>query len=163
MMTDPLQQLLRNADVEAPRSSNDVATSVRQRYAKQRRNYRIASAAACLFAVASIAIALSLRREHPQVVAVAPPSVASIDDRIHEMTVAKLTTPKRRMYRSATPQADLQLQRDTAALILVYDAEQHAKQNRSADAVALYRRAIDLFPQTHWAQVARERLKEMQT
>src|SRR2546423_1978857 len=162
-MTDRLQQLLRDADVEAPRASDDVARLVRHRHATQRRNHRIAAAAACLFAMASIAIALSMRRERPHVIATAPPrQVASLDDRIHEMTVAKLELSRRRAKQPAKPPADLQLQRDTAALILVYDAEQHARQNRSADAVALYRRAIDLFPQSHWAQVARERLKEMQ-
>src|SRR2546429_5848263 len=123
-MTDRLQQLLRDADVEAPRASDDTARLVRHRHAIQRRNHRIA-AAACLFAMASIAIALSLRRERPHVIATAPPpQVASLDDRIHEMTVAKLELSRRRAKQPAKPPADLQLQRDTAALILVYDAEQ---------------------------------------
>src|SRR5438477_3143872 len=109
-MTDPLQQLLRDADVEAPSAQNDIAQLVRQRHAKQRRNYRIASAVACLFAMASIAIALSLRRERPHVIATAPPrQVASLDDRIHEMTVAKLELSRRRAKQAAKPQADLQL------------------------------------------------------
>ena len=32
-----------------------------------------------------------------------------------------------------------------------------------AAARARYQRAIELFPHTHWAQVARQRLKEIQT
>ena len=30
-------------------------------------------------------------------------------------------------------------------------------------AIAAYKRAIELFPQTHWADVARQRLRELQT
>jgi len=58
---------------------------------------------------------------------------------------------------------DVQLQRDRAALILVYDADRSFRENRPADAIAAYRRTIELFPQTHWAEIARQRLREMQT
>jgi hypothetical protein len=164
-MTDPLEQPLRDADRNVPRAPCDTAVAVRRRYAKQRRNLRIAGA--CLFAVAAIAISISIPKKRP-IAQVAPSIVAvqpSLDDRIHELTVAKLeSNSARRSVASLAPRAaDLQLQRDTAALILIYDAEQRTKQNRPRDAIALYQRAIELFPQTHWAQVARERLKEMQT
>ena len=45
---------------------------------------------------------------------------------------------------------------------MVYDADRQVKENHSTDAIALYRRAIELFPQSHWADVARQRLKEIQ-
>jgi hypothetical protein len=48
-------------------------------------------------------------------------------------------------------------------LLIVYEADQNAQSNRTTLAAAGYRRAIELFPQTHWADVARQRLKELQT
>ena len=166
-MTDRLTQLLRDADRNPPQNHRDIAGAARVRLAHRRRNLRVASTVACVFAFAIVAMVIGTKKnEH--VAEVAPPVVAtgaSLDDRIHELTVAKLESNfARRAVASATPRAaDLQLQRDTAALVLIYDAEQRTKQNRTRDAIALYQRAIELFPQTHWAQVARERLKEMQT
>jgi len=46
---------------------------------------------------------------------------------------------------------------------MVYDADRSVRENRPADAIVVYRRAIELFPQTHWAEIARQRLREMQT
>ena len=88
-----------------------------------------------------------------------------MDADLHEQTAARLlrSRPARRA-KSPTHAAstDVQSQRDRAALILVYEADRSARENRPADAVASYRRAIELFPQTHWAEVARQRLRLMQ-
>jgi len=164
-MTDRLEQLLRGADRNPPRATRDIAGAIRRRRVKQRHTVRIASVVTCVFAVASIAVAL-MKPKNPPVADVAVPIVAvqaSLEDRIHELTIAKLESNATRRRNAAKPQADVMRERDRAALILVYDAQQLAKENRSSDAVALYRRAIELFPQTHWAQVARERLKDMPT
>jgi hypothetical protein len=58
----------------------------------------------------------------------------------------------------------LQRQRDEAALSLIYQAETLAPvpAQRPA-AVALYQKAIDLFPQTHWASLAKQRIEALQS
>ena len=53
--------------------------------------------------------------------------------------------------------------RDRAALILVYEADRARDANHSDRALAAYERTIKLFPTTYWADVARQRLKEMST
>ena len=86
---------------------------------------------------------------------------------LHELTARKLLAADaagaRRDADPAPAQPDAQLLRDRAALVLVYDADRDVRENRPAAARARYRRAIELFPHTHWAQVARRRLKEIQT
>ena len=82
-----------------------------------------------------------------------------------------MSRPRPRCWRSkpivvarpSAPVMDMRMERDRAALMLVYDADQHAKDNHPAEAIAAYRRAVELFPNTHWADVARQRLKDMQT
>jgi hypothetical protein len=91
-----------------------------------------------------------------------------IDDQLHELTANRLLAT-RKVAESEPPiepdavLLDLRQQRDRAALILVYEADEHARQRQPDQAVARYRRAIELFPQTHWAAVARQRLKEIST
>jgi hypothetical protein len=90
-----------------------------------------------------------------------------LQSELHEQTAARLSrsTAARATHRvtSTTAVADVQMQRDRAALILVYEDERSARENRPRDAIASYRRAIELFPQSPWAKVARERLKELPT
>jgi hypothetical protein len=54
-------------------------------------------------------------------------------------------------------------QRDRAALTLIYEADQAARDKQTSRALAAYRRTIELFPTTYGAAVARQRLKEMST
>jgi hypothetical protein len=74
---------------------------------------------------------------------------AAIAQRLMEIeTPAPSSTTKLELAR------DLQLQRDEAALSLIYQAELAPP----PDAVALYRKTIDLFPDTHWAALAKQRI-----
>lgn len=86
---------------------------------------------------------------------------------VNELTADLLAnaTPRVRPHALivTNPEPDYQFQRDRAALILVYEANRHVQENRPAAALASYRRAIELFPQTHWAGVARQRVKQMQS
>jgi hypothetical protein len=84
------------------------------------------------------------------------------------LTAEKLLASSRRSSSALasfmpSPAADVQFARDRAALMLVYDADRHVKANRPAAALAAYRRAAELFPNTHWGEIALRRLKEMQT
>jgi hypothetical protein len=87
---------------------------------------------------------------------------------LHELTAEKLLASsafaRRRASTPTIPTAsEVQMLRDRAALVLVYEADRDVKENRPAAALARYRRAVQLFPHTHWARVAQQRLKEMPT
>ena len=61
------------------------------------------------------------------------------------------------------PLAEVQRQVERAAFIMVFQADRMYRQLRlPASAVDSYRRVIALFPDTHWAQVARQRLSEIE-
>ena len=69
--------------------------------------------------------------------------------------------PYRRHVAVADPAEQIQQQMDKAALVMVYQADRLSRQlNLRAPAMAIYRRTIELFPETHWAGVARQRLHE---
>jgi TolA-binding protein len=60
------------------------------------------------------------------------------------------------------PLEEIQKQVDKTAFILVYQAERlYRELNRTDSAVETYKRVIELFPKNRWAQVARERLSEI--
>jgi len=171
-MTDALKQLLQRADTPPAPARRDLASRVRKRHARGRAVQ--SSAVALLIALFAI-MSMTIRR-HPQQVATvssspaspAPPSVRlapTLDERIHELTAERLLASRRpsSTRRPVDSTLELQHQRDRAALFIVYEGERCFKANRPADAIASYRRAIELFPQTHWADVARRRLSEMQT
>ena len=186
MNDDPLRQLLKDADVTAVGSTDPraLAASVRERHRGQQRTIRTAgTAAVVLIALAGVTASLVRHPAKQQQIAIAPspvpPSSSSVapqhlaaldlDARLHELTAQKLTEMHGRptskpVAGSGLPSAaEIQLQRDRAALLIVYEADQNAQSNRTTLAAAGYRRAIELFPQTHWADVARQRLKELQT
>jgi hypothetical protein len=181
-MNDPLLQLLHQADASfsPPRAAPDITAIVRRRL--RRRRVQSASIAA-VSAAAVVLIGISLVRSGaappPRVVKSgssrgAPVSLDSalaalnVDVRLHELTAERLLQ-LRASARAAQPavadtlQLDLRQQRDRAALILVYEGDEQARQRQPAQAIARYRRTIALFPNTHWAAVARQRLKEIST
>lgn len=62
----------------------------------------------------------------------------------------------------ADPLREVRDQMDRAALIMVYQADRMYRElNLRESAMASYEQTIRLFPQTHWAQVARDRLAEL--
>jgi tetratricopeptide (TPR) repeat protein len=60
------------------------------------------------------------------------------------------------------PLDEIQKQVDKTAFILVYQADRlYRELNRTDSAIEAYNRVIELFPKNRWAQVARERLSEI--
>jgi TolA-binding protein len=60
------------------------------------------------------------------------------------------------------PLEEIQKQVDKTAFILVYQADRlYRELNRTDSAVETYNRVIELFPKNRWAQVARQRLSEI--
>ncbi len=61
------------------------------------------------------------------------------------------------------PLEEIQKQVDKTAFILVYQADRlYRELNRADSAVETYNRVIELFPKNRWAQVARQRLSEIE-
>jgi tetratricopeptide (TPR) repeat protein len=60
------------------------------------------------------------------------------------------------------PLDEIEKQVEKTAFILVYQADRlYYELNRTDSAVETYKRVIELFPKNRWAQVARERLSEI--
>lgn len=176
MTNDPLKHLLQHADSAPPLAGGSNIVSYVKRRAK--RNERITSAATVAVLLIGFGLAASYvltpRMAHNRPVVLKPdPAVAKaeierlnaeanrhaqIADRLMQLEVASAPSD------AADVQRDLQRQRDEAALSLIYQAETLAPvpAQRPA-AVALYQKAIDLFPQTHWASVAKQRIEALQS
>jgi tetratricopeptide (TPR) repeat protein len=61
------------------------------------------------------------------------------------------------------PLEEVRRQVDKTAFILVYQADRLYKElNQTESAVESYNRVIELFPENRWAQVARQRLEEIE-
>ena len=61
------------------------------------------------------------------------------------------------------PKVEIERQVDKTAFILVYQADRLYKElNRTESAVEAYKEVIQLFPKNRWADVARERLSQIE-
>jgi hypothetical protein len=79
-----------------------------------------------------------------------------------------LAVERRVASRHPTPRGDtlarLRAEQDRAALILIYQADRYSRELKlAAPAVDGYRRVIELFPESQWASVARQRLREIES
>ena len=181
MPKQSLRQLLREADAK-PRASDPVqlATNVRHRHVHQRR-VRMGTGIAVVVAVTIVSLALILPPQEQQYVALKPGTPETIDPktelarlkidaRVSELTAAALTLKGRarrataRVEAQEDPLAQVRFQRDRAAMTMVYEAQRSSRVPALSDrAVAQYRKVIELFPGSSWAEVARDRLREMQS
>jgi hypothetical protein len=172
-MKDPLFHLLRDADASAPvpRMPAGFADAVRQRRAHQQHRTRMLASGGVV-AMLALGFLFQSKRGPMQVSPppqTPPPMVAiseiDLDAKMHELTAQRLLAAESsRRPRPVVAAIDIiQEQRDRAALVLVYEGDGYARGKRAADAVASYRRAIDLFPGSAWADVARQRIKELNT
>jgi hypothetical protein len=167
---DRLEHLLKRADAPPPVArQSDLAERVRRR---AHRNDRIRSTTIAAVLLAGVALsAFMLIRPRTNAPEALKPDRAALKaelDRLNEEATRHATVADRLMQiELVSPPVDptevarnLQRQRDEAALSLIYQAETLAPipAQRPA-AVALYQKTIDLFPQTHWASLAKERLQ----
>jgi hypothetical protein len=77
---------------------------------------------------------------------------ATIDRMLERHRLSSLRTRSEKLHRRPQPSDSLQRHRDAAARLLLHDADR----TRAPDQ---YRRLIDLFPETPWASLARQRLE----
>jgi hypothetical protein len=172
---DVLAQLLKSADGSAPTPTlaSDLPTRVRRRH-RHRRAQTIAVTATTTLLLAIGLTALLPRPGTPGRGqgrgASDATRLAALDREIalHEQTATLLlASPVPKPSVAPAPDdsvlSEIRRQRDRAALILVYEADRAAADKQPDRALAAYRRTIELFPTTYWANIARQRLKEMST
>jgi hypothetical protein len=171
-MSESLKQLLQQADT-APSVSDptELAHRVRRRRMTQLRRRRTMLTAAMVLLVTSVVVLWPKRNvTNVAIVESAGPSAASleIDARVHALTADALLISERARRATAhaeaqpDPIAQVHFQRDRAAMTLVYEADRFVAQPHQTDlAIAQYRKVIQLFPDSSWADVARQRLRDI--
>jgi hypothetical protein len=183
-MSDQLGQLLREADASAGRPAAPRADlgAVVRRVARRRRTVRAAAGGAVVMIVGMCGMYLMRPNENVTVVqretAPSPPSLSPEQARREiamlaaeaesRMAVVERMLEMERRRGSATrqratdPLLAVRREQDRAAYLLIYEADRLARKSEARErAVEEYRRVVALFPDTHWASVARERLVEM--
>jgi hypothetical protein len=159
MNEQALRQLLVDADAaagSAPSISHDLAGRVQKRL-RRRRYSQVAGASVLLCAVLAVAM---MMRTNPRPANVAQSSPAKMELALIRLeadsqaaTVSRMIAYQKsldravaaRKFERGEPRERLQEQREKAARLLTQDGE--------------YRRVIQLFPETRWATVARQRLQ----
>ena len=134
-------------------------------------------AAAAVIAVATALWTVRMRTEKPQ-----PPTIASLETQVEQLRaqadatlrlVQEVLAKDRQQRRLASleaelssiaePMAEIERQVDKTAFILVYQADKLYKElNQTESAVVAYKEVIQLFPTNRWADVARERLAQIE-
>jgi hypothetical protein len=75
----------------------------------------------------------------------------------------RLDALERQVRRSGDPPAEIHRLVERAALVILYQADRKYNELDLKDsAIADYRRVIQFYPKTHWAQEAQQRLKEIE-
>jgi hypothetical protein len=179
-MSADLEQLLTDADATATspvERIGNMGERVRS-IARRRRNACVfASAAASLVVALSVLFALRPQFAGPVVRDDAPPPspdaveevIAALDAEadarmaiVERLVAAEHHRALARRSRAPDPLLAVRREQDQAAYMLIYEADRIAqKRSERARATEKYRRVLALFPETHWASLARERLVEL--
>lgn len=183
MTNDPLQQLLHRADDAPPARQQpaDLCGAVR-RIAKVRTRRQRAFSVVAILLVLGLVIRFSIPQSHTTVVQLpAQPTDATLHEkpvdlatlqaefaRLDTVAEAHLAKAKQLIVSTPTNVADdsiainlsLRQQQDQAALSLVYQAENADAAKSQSAAKTLYLKTIELFPRSHWASIARERVDQ---
>ena len=134
-------------------------------------------AAAATFATALLTIHTRMERPRPQ-----PQRIASLEEQVRQLQtqtdatlrlVQEVLEKDRQQRRLAALEAELasipdpvrqvEQQVDKTAFLLIYQADRlYRELNQTDSAVAAYKEVIQLFPNNRWAQVARERLSQIE-
>jgi tetratricopeptide (TPR) repeat protein len=179
---EQIKKLLQEADVTARRPVfNPVAAGrIRQRIHRRRvmRSAGLTAAAAVVVVAATLWI-VCMQRQKPQP---EQQRIVSLEMQVRELQVQTNATlklvqevlEKDRQDRhlasleaelSSIPEPMMEIERqvDKTAFLLVYQADKLYKElNQTESAVAAYKEVIQLFPKNRWADVARERLSQIE-
>ena len=182
MSDDPLTKLLLQADRTAGRPTHiRVDVSDIHHQANRRRVIQIvgpvATAAVLMVALGIFSIIQRVPRMTPE-----QKQIASLENQVKQLQartdaamslIREVLEQERRQQRLDELEAELasipdpleemQKQVDKTAFILVYQADRlYRELNQTDSAVEAYNRVIRLFPKNQWAQVARQRLEEIE-
>ncbi len=182
MNEEQIRQLFAKADEAAgePVFRRITTANIRRRV-HRRRLIRVA-APTSLAAVVAIAAALSAIWTHMGQPLPQPQRIASLEEQVQQLQARTDATLKlvqevlerdrqdRRLAALETelasipdPVKEIDRQVDKTAFILVYQADKLYKElNQTESAVAAYKEVIQLFPTNQWANVARERLSQIE-
>jgi len=187
--TDSLAELLETTDAAfaPPLLQSDLARAVRRR-ASRRSRVRACGTVILLFASLGIAVLLHRRPASSTLVVIQPPPSRATNPRESESQLRELRATadtqhatlerwrrshdtRRRLERvhatlaAAAPSPEvIAVERERAALILLDHADRLRLELKEEEAArAAYRRTIELFPDTRWAAVARQRMEQTPT
>lgn len=176
----PIWTLLQSADDAAgPPAFGPITATTTRRRAQRRRLVR---AGVPLAAAATMLLATALWVVGTRAPAPAPQRIASLEEQVKQLQTRTDATLKlvqevleqdRRQRRLAAletelasipdPKLEIERQVDKTAFLLVYQADKlYRELNQTDSAVAAYKEVIQLFPTNRWAQVARERLSQIE-
>lgn len=183
MSEERIKALLRQADETACEPAFGPVQTARIRQRVRRRMFirlgvPAAVAAALLLTTSLIALRVRPVESHPQ----PQQQIASLEERIEQLQaqtdatlrlVQEVVERDRQQRRLAAlhaelasipdPMQEIERQVDKTAFILIYQADKlYRELNRTASAVEAYKEVIQLFPKNRWADVARERLSEIE-
>lgn len=181
MTQDRIENILKQADRKAGPPA-DVSINIPEIRKRARRTRYIAKAASVAAAVIVVAIAiLSRTTTNP-----APPQphrkIAELESRIKYLQattdaalqlIGEVLEEDRKQRRLGDlhaqlesipdPREEIRKQVDKTAFNLVYQADRlYYELNQTGSAVQAYKQVITLFPENQWADVARERLDDIQ-
>jgi tetratricopeptide (TPR) repeat protein len=183
---EQIRALLQKADQAAgpPVYRRPTAAGMRRRL---RRRWRVrvgvpVLAAAAVLVATAVGV-ICLRTPEPQAEPASEPQrIASLETQVKQLRAQTdaalklvqkvLEQDRQERHRAALaaelasipdPLAEIDKQLDKTAFILVYQADRLYKElNQTESAVAAYQEVIQLFPKNRWADVARERLREIE-
>ena len=182
MTEDKIKNLLQRADQTAGQPTHvSVNLSVVRSRANRR---RFITLAAPIAAAAMLLLALGIWHLTTRTAGTTPDpdKIASIEAQVKQLRartdaalklIQEVLDEERRQRRLdeleaqlasiPDPLEEMQKQADKTAFILVYQANRmHRELNLKDSAVRTYNRVIQLFPQNRWAEVARQRLAEIE-
>jgi tetratricopeptide (TPR) repeat protein len=180
------EEKIKNILQEADRTAGDVSpvkvniSDIRRRAGRKNMiNLVVPLSTAALLMVALSILAFMLRTTEPtqeqQKVALLEAQIKQLQARtdaafnfIHqvleeEQRQSRLDELQAQLASIPDPLEEVRQQVDKTAFILVYQADRLYKElNQTESAVENYNRVIELFPENRWAQVARQRLEEIE-
>ncbi len=180
MIEDKIKNLLCEADRTAggpvPLSAN-LPGAVRHRAGRRQTinlAARIAAAAVVLFALGIWSFTIKKTRDRQRILALeiqieqlktqTDATLNFIREVLdEERKQRRLNELQTQLASYSDPLREIQKQVDKTAFILVYQANRMYRELDQKDsAIQAYNRVIELFPQSRWAEVARQRLSEIQ-
>jgi len=179
---EQIRQLLAQADEAADEPTFRRITTAGIRHRVHRRRLARVAVPTSLAAVLAVAAALSAIRMPTEGPRPQPQRIASLEEQVRQLQARTDATLKlvqevlerdrqdRRLAALETelasipdPIKEIDRQVDKTAFILVYQADKLYKElNQTESAVAAYKEVIQLFPTNQWANVARERLSQIE-